>query len=213
MNHILETWRYTNSKTEQVRIPPDGCFDFIIARPKNQKPYWFVSSLQDRVSTVDLVADENLTGYRLRPGVRIDISALSKSLHRERSLIRAEEYLEDSCLMKRNLESTISIIAQGGLSPGDAAHELGITSRTLERLFAGSFLPSPNFWCGLARVRQAAKSLATDAELADIAFQHGYADQPHMTREFKRWFGVTPSKLKDDQLFLQSILQRGLGTG
>jgi AraC-like DNA-binding protein len=212
MNHILETWHYTNASAERASIPPDGCIDFIIVRPKNQRPYWFVSSLQNAVSNVDLDADEDLMGCRLKAGVRIDTRALSKSLLTEASLIRAEEYLQDCSLMTGPLECALNVIARGNLSPSDAARELGITSRTLERMFAGSFLPSPNFWCGLVRVRQAAKSLATDAELVDIAFQHGYSDQPHMTREFKRWFGVTPSKLKNDQLFLQSILQSGLGT-
>jgi AraC-like DNA-binding protein len=212
MNNILETWRYSNSSAEQVSIPPDGCIDFIVARPKNYKPYWFVSPLQNAVSTVDLDANEDLMGYRLKAGARIDTRALSKALLTDTSLIRVEEYIQDCCLMTEALESALTVIACGGLSPSNAAHELGITSRTLERLFARSFLPSPSFWCGLARARQAAKSLANDAELADIAFQHGYADQPHLTREFKRWFGVTPHKLKNDQPFLQSILQSGLGT-
>lgn len=212
MKSILETWRYTNKRAEVVSIPPDGCIDLIVARPENRKPYWFVSSLQNTVSIVELDADLDLSGYRLRPGVRIDISALSKAIHRETSLIQAEEYLEDCCLMPSNLECVIAIMAQGVLSPGDTARELGTSSRTLERLFLRNFLPPPKFWCGLSRVRQAAKSLANDAELADVAFQLGYADQSHMTREFKRWFGLTPYKLKSDRALLQSILQPGLGT-
>jgi AraC-like DNA-binding protein len=189
MKSILETWRYTNKRAEVVSIPPDGCIDLIVARPKNRKPYWFVSSLQNTVSIVELDADLDLSGYRLRPGVRIDISALSKAIHREASLIQAEEYLEDCCLMPSNLECVIAIMAQGVLSPGDAARELGTSSRTLERLFLRNFLPPPKF-----------------------AFQLGYADQSHMTREFKRWFGLTPYKLKSDRALLQSILQPGLGT-
>lgn len=212
MKSILETWRYTNKSAEVVSIPPDGCIDLIVARPKIRKPYWFVSSLQNTVSIVELDADADLAGYRLRPGVRIDVCALSKALCTETSLIRTGEYLQDSCLMSSNLECAIATMAQGVLSPSKAARELGTTSRTLERLFEGNFLPPPKFWCGLSRARQAAKSLALDAELADIAFQHGYSDQPHMTREFKRWFGLTPCKLKNDQLFLQSVLQSGLGT-
>jgi AraC-like DNA-binding protein len=212
MSKILETWQHTNTCTEATRIPPDGCVDLIVARPKNKKPFWFVSSLQKTVSAVVLEQDVSLIGCRLSPGVRVDVPALSRALCNETSLSRAKEYLEDSSLVDKKLECAINLIASGRFTPRETARELGVTNRTLERWFAGGFLPSPDFWCALSRARQAAKSLTTHAELADIAFQHGFSDQPHMTREFKRWFGLTPFKLKNDLPFLQSILQAGLGT-
>jgi AraC-like DNA-binding protein len=36
----------------------------------------------------------------------------------------------------------------------------------------------------------------TDDPIADVAFTVGYADQAHMTREMRRWFGVTPAAMR-----------------
>ncbi|MBK9617544.1 MAG: helix-turn-helix domain-containing protein [Uliginosibacterium sp.] len=51
---------------------------------------------------------------------------------------------------------------------------------------------TPGYWKQLARTRRAARALAGSATLADIAFAHCYADQAQMSRDFQRWFGVTP---------------------
>lgn len=34
--------------------------------------------------------------------------------------------------------------------------------------------------------------------LAELAADHGYADQAHMTRAFRRWLGITPAGLRRD---------------
>jgi transcriptional regulator GlxA family with amidase domain len=53
------------------------------------------------------------------------------------------------------------------------------------------------YWLGLARVRRAAREIVlTDAALADVALETGFADQAHMTREVKRWLGEAPSILR-----------------
>lgn len=44
------------------------------------------------------------------------------------------------------------------------------------------------------RARQLIRS--TDAPLADVAAQVGFADQSHMTRQLRRWMGTTPGRLR-----------------
>lgn len=49
------------------------------------------------------------------------------------------------------------------------------------------------------RVERAAASIRTsDRTLSTIAFEAGFADQSHMTREMRRYLGVTPGELRGD---------------
>jgi AraC-like DNA-binding protein len=85
-----------------------------------------------------------------------------------------------------------------------------VTPRTLQRQFRENALPPPGFWLGLARARRAALELRTGAPLADIAADAGYADQAHMTRAFRQWFGATPAQLREDACRLALLAQSGL---
>lgn len=44
------------------------------------------------------------------------------------------------------------------------------------------------------RLKAAARELTAGAGLADAAAAAGYADQAHLTRQLKRWFGVSPGR-------------------
>ena len=63
----------------------------------------------------------------------------------------------------------------------------------------------------LGRARNAARTLSNGAEISDIALEHGYSDQSHMTREFVRWFGQTPDKIRNSPASLYELSQAGLG--
>ena len=73
-----------------------------------------------------------------------------------------------------------------------AAHA---TVRTLERRFKHASGRTVKDVSGLMRFEQARNRLwvAPDADLAALAQECGYADQPHLNREFKRYSGTTPA--------------------
>ena len=52
------------------------------------------------------------------------------------------------------------------------------------------------------QILQAKRSLYTSQSLAEIAAEHGFYDQSHLTRHFKRMFGVTPGEYRKDN-FIQ----------
>lgn len=59
----------------------------------------------------------------------------------------------------------------------------------------------PSYWLLLARVRQSAEALTFQTRsqrvsLAEHADMHNFADQAHMTREFRRWLNTSPSRLR-----------------
>ena len=74
----------------------------------------------------------------------------------------------------------------------DAAH---VTVRTLERNFKQSSGYSVKDVSGLMRFEQVRNRLLLEPEsnLASLANELGYADQSHLSREFKRYSGTTPA--------------------
>ena len=95
--------------------------------------------------------------------------------------------------------------------PGVLRNPSAVTVRTLQRRLKDLSLPPPEVWRLLGRARRAASMLPHRLPLADIAFDSGYSDQAHMTREFKRWFGQTPSMLRRNKTLLDDIAQPALG--
>jgi AraC family transcriptional regulator len=62
------------------------------------------------------------------------------------------------------------------------------------RLFRESTGKSPYQNVIDARVRKAKELLATrKLTIAEVAYEVGFVDQSHLTRHFKRAFGITPS--------------------
>lgn len=72
-------------------------------------------------------------------------------------------------------------------------HRLGIPERRLQRLVQRRTGLSPKWLIQRRRLHEAAGRLAAGAvDLAALAVELGYADQAHLTRDFKRVTGTTP---------------------
>lgn len=71
----------------------------------------------------------------------------------------------------------------------------GISPRHLGRLDRDWVGLSPGHLLRLRRFQRALRrlSLQPAVPLARIAFETGFADQAHLTREFRRYSGMTPS--------------------
>jgi AraC-like DNA-binding protein len=63
---------------------------------------------------------------------------------------------------------------------------------TLARQFRSAFGTSPHRYLVMRRLEKAKTELGQGATLADAALASGFADQSHMTRHFKRTYGMTP---------------------
>jgi AraC family transcriptional regulator len=97
-------------------------------------------------------------------------------------LVRAVEYIRDQL----DTDLTVSGIAQA----------VYMTPYYFTRLFKESTGQSPYQYVVEARVRKA-KDLLTTGKFAisEVAHQVGFADQSHLTRHFKRVFGLPPKRL------------------
>jgi AraC-like DNA-binding protein len=93
-----------------------------------------------------------------------------------------------------------------GVAIGAWASEHGLRSETVSRGFSQAYGVTPAQYRSGVRVKSAVHSLAWgSAPLAEVAFRHGFADQPHMTRALKAAIGSTPAELRR----VKSVQDRG----
>jgi AraC-like DNA-binding protein len=83
----------------------------------------------------------------------------------------------------------------GGLSLRELSAAAGLHLRSLERLFRSHLGLSPKRFARLARMHAVLAALRSGrpGALADLALRLGYADQPHMIRDFKELTGLIPT--------------------
>jgi AraC family transcriptional regulator len=97
-------------------------------------------------------------------------------------LVRALEYIQDQL----DADLTVSGIAQA----------VGLSPYHFTRLFKESTGQSPHQYVVDARVRKAKELLTTgNFTISEAASHLGFADQSHLTRHFKRVFGLPPKRL------------------
>jgi AraC-like DNA-binding protein len=79
----------------------------------------------------------------------------------------------------------------------ELARQAGLSVRVLERHFRDAFHLSPQQYLRRLRVRTACHPLVySEQSIADIAAAHGYCDQSHFGREFRRETGMTPREYR-----------------
>jgi AraC-like DNA-binding protein len=75
----------------------------------------------------------------------------------------------------------------------DQPHELSF--RTLRRRFLRATGLTQGHIQQIRRAQQAVALLEQGVPILDTVYQAGYADQPHLTRSLKRFFGETPAQI------------------
>ena len=217
---VLATWEVTTKTSVTNVIVPDGCQDLIIDSSEGEKPRFFVSPLFDTTQTVTLRSGTMMAGFRIRPGTRVDeeklLATISSACFDPYSHDEIGEYIDTFSTRDNGIEEVLYSLASGVKTVTRAAKEIGVTTRTLQRLVLRETGRSPVYWMMLARVRKAARALNSTLHLVDIAELYGYADQAHMTREFKRWFNASPAVLRSRPAISNQLYEEaydGVDTG
>jgi AraC-like DNA-binding protein len=125
-----------------------------------------------RVEVATALADtlRSLSGRPDHRPVRIDIRAVE---------------LARECLAAHASEQT----------PASTLEQItGVDRFTLARHFRRAFGTSPDRYRTLRRLALARAAIENGLPLAEAAAQAGFADQSHMTRQFKRTYGLTPAR-------------------
>ena len=76
------------------------------------------------------------------------------------------------------------------------ARELGLSERQLERRFRARVGLTPKRFASLARFERAVSLANGTSTLAQVAAAAGYFDQSHLSRDFRRFGGGAPSRLR-----------------
>ncbi|MGQ1838475.1 helix-turn-helix domain-containing protein [Kocuria turfanensis] len=102
------------------------------------------------------------------------------------------ETARDGVLANRLVELVES--GTGARSPDDLARELHVSVRSLQRLAARFVGMPPQLLLRRRRLQEAAERMRADpgTDLGMLAAELGFADQAHLTREFRSVLGATP---------------------
>ncbi len=89
--------------------------------------------------------------------------------------------------------SATTRLLDSGASVMDVADALGVTARHLGRKALQHFGYGPKSLQRIRRLDRALGLLGTGGRLSDVAHRCGYADYPHMFRDFRRLTGAPPA--------------------
>lgn len=191
--NILEKWEHSATRDTSMLVIPDGCRDLLFCAKTGQRPKWRITTLDHAAYLVDSKAGDTLMGYRLRPGVLVDVPRLLRAVEAHGGYGDIASRINDFTQVSTDVCEALECISQSE-TVALAAARLGINARRLQRICSTTGR-TPAAWLSLARARKAARAVCLHG-LVETAYNTGYSDQAHMSREFKRWFGVSPLKLR-----------------
>lgn len=181
----------------------------------------YISGFMASFVTLSYVSDCTFFGVQFKPGgiahfvenpvidysekvVQFDDSGLNSIVDNDTKLAsRIDEFFLSGLRERRPVSTIIETIVQsrGQISIPDLATKFFITYRTLERLFKNQVGLSPKEFISLVRFRNVLDKILDksrgkrDESFLSIAYDAGYYDHAHLTREVKQFTGLTPSAI------------------
>lgn len=196
-SNIESIWTSSTQARQTSMIIPDGCRDLIMVESQGNKAHCVISPLFDQSQNFYSNNHVNFVGFRLKPGTKINEQQLINTVEQGNiSLDDIPNLIEDFTTREYSIAEALECLANDDVkSVKNASFSLGVNIRTLQRFVFAYTARNPSYWFQLARARKAAKALSTSMSLIDIAHMHDFSDQAHMSREFKRWFNLSPSEM------------------
>lgn len=207
-------WSYVVYADETAVVLPDGCMDILlISNGEHEQPQVLATDWDFAPRRVALGAGTTVLGFRLRPGTQVSAELKRDMLLGSNGNLRRaiEDIIAAHTRCDEEVAEIIDVLSRKDDPITRVARQQGVSERTLQRHFKNLALPRPGFWRQLGRARRTARELQSDRALGELAAGFGYSDQPHMTREFVRWFGLTPKQLRGDLETAHILAQPGLG--
>jgi AraC-like DNA-binding protein len=202
-------------------ILPDGCADLIWHRDKGG----FVAGPDTGPAPTVIEPGALLVGLRFLPGaagaalgasmhelrdervaaVEVDgdlARRLPPGLSAQQALERIGRIAEDLVAARPPDDLVVhatSLLTGTGVRLGDVERAVGLGERQLRRRFHSAVGYGPKTLARILRFRRFLSQLGAEAgerpDLVRLAFDSGYADQSHLTRETTRLSGLSPTRL------------------
>jgi len=201
-------WVRVIRTADQLRVIPDACSDVIWQRGEGTT----VVGPDTTAKLVGLAPGDVLVGMRFLPGagggvlgvpldslrdLRIDVAEVDRAFDVDGDMEPAEVLARfTSAALGRQADPLVAVAARkvGKQGVGAVARELGVSERQLRRRFHAAAGYGPKTLARVLRFRRFVEAIdGGGADLAALAFDAGYADQAHLTRETTRLAGLPPA--------------------
>jgi AraC-like DNA-binding protein len=161
------------------------------------------------VALPELPAGAHLRGIRFRP------AAVAAAFRTLASLLRNQTFAADAVLssklarrlvepdaidtwlrsIKPDPRTCAALTLLTGRSVDEVALALDISGRHLRRLVLVDVGLPPKVYQQVARLQRFTRAIDAGVQLAAAAAATGYADQPHLTRDIRRFCGISSAHL------------------
>ena len=197
---------------------PDGCIELIArlagqSRWTSAQPERFVVGLSDAPIAFEIGGDASFAAIRLWPWTWRALSGTGTGQLFGRwapvedpRLVRLLDFARDpdsasAALLEMLGAQAAPLQARARAilhshSVSDVRRRMGLSPRGLQRWFAEHVGVPPRSYLRLLRFQQAFEDLPSAEVLAHHAADHGFADQAHMAREFRRLAGQAAGRAK-----------------
>lgn len=210
-------WR--SEKSLGATVPADGCVDVIlrddritVAGPSTR---WIATAPDGGSGSIGLRLPPGFAGHVLRTSLadladRVvpleDVAHCSAAVEFRGALARLEDgrgSIEAAAELVGRItaaDSAATVIRRRAIRAVPAAAvavELGVSERTLRRRMLSTFGYGYATLVRIERAGRARRFLSAGAAVAETATAAGFADQPHLTREFRRLVGASPAQFAE----------------
>jgi hypothetical protein len=185
---------------------PDGCWDLVVLKQDGRTNVLLTGQTTQAVPLPFTPGDEIMT-ISFKASVFLSFIPAATMLDRaillpntRRSFQLASDVFEIPTF--ENAEGFVqSLMKKEQIGQDDAVEEAlrnhppAYSLRSLQRRFLRATGMTQNYFRQIQRARQAATLLQNGVPATRVAFETGYADQPHMSRSLKRILGRTPTEI------------------
>jgi len=203
-------WVRVTSQVGEVRVLPDACTDVVWRRGEGTT----IAGPDTSPKLVGRAPGDVTVGMRLLPGaggrvlgvpldelrdLRVDVAAVDRAfdLDAEAEPTAVIQRLA-AAVREREADPLVAAAARmlHRLDVDAIAREVAMSERQLRRRFHAAVGYGPKTLERILRFRRVVRALDQGrTDFAALAFEAGYADQAHLTRETKRLAGLSPAKL------------------
>lgn len=108
---------------------------------------------------------------------------------------------DDKLVVKSSIEFIHDSI-ESNITLEELSKNVNMSKYHFLRVFKKQIGTTPHNYIVMQKVQNATRKIMTGTSIAEASFSSGFSDQSHFTRNFKKIYGYTPSKVLDTQNIL-----------